>query len=163
MKNIVKDLKGFVRSDAESSLANINEGIESTINIIWNEIKYKANVIKDFSEVPLIKCNPGQLNQVFMNILINAAQAIDTQGEIRVKTWANSDNVFVSIADTGSGIPAEIINRIFEPFFTTKDVGKGTGLGLSVSYDIIKKHDGDLTVVSEPGKGTIFTIALPIK
>ena len=163
VKNIVKDLKGFVRSDAEDSLANINEGIESTINIIWNEIKYKAKLIKDFNEVPLVKCNLGQLNQVFMNILINAAQAIDTQGEIRVKTWANSDNVFVSIADTGSGIPAEIINRIFEPFFTTKDVGKGTGLGLSVSYDIIKKHDGDLTVVSEPGKGTTFTIKLPAK
>ena len=163
VKNIVKDLKGFVRSDAESSLANINEGIESTINIIWNEIKYKASLTKDLGKIPLIRCYPGQLNQVFMNILVNAAQAIDDQGEIHVKTWADPEYVFVSIADTGNGIPAEILSRIFEPFFTTKGVGKGTGLGLSISYDIIKKHDGYITVVSESGKGTTFTIKLPAK
>ena len=162
VKNIVQDLKGFARVESENKLANINEGIESTINIIWNELKYKATLIKDFGDLPLINCNQGQLNQVFMNLIVNAVQAMDTQGEICIKTRSEENNIVVSIADTGSGIPLEIVNRIFEPFFTTKEVGKGTGLGLSVTYDIVKKHGGDIKVESQVGKGTTFTVRIPI-
>ena len=163
VKTIVQDLKGFSRiTDNESMLADINAGLESTINIIWNELKFKTTLVKEFGDIPLIKCNQGQLNQVFMNILVNAAQAIDMQGEVRIKTWAEDENIFVSIEDTGRGIPQDIINRIFEPFFTTKEVGKGTGLGLSVSYEIIKKHGGEITVDSVVGKGTTFTVKIPI-
>lgn len=162
VKNIVQDLKGFARVDSENKLANINEGIESTINIIWNELKYKVTLIKEFGDLPLISCNQGQLNQVFMNLIVNAVQAIETQGEIRITTRFAENNIVVSISDTGSGIPSEVLNRIFEPFFTTKDVGKGTGLGLSVTYDIIKKHSGDIRVESEVGKGTTFTIYIPV-
>ena len=162
VKNIVKDLKGFARFEREIILADINRGIESTINIIWNEIKYKAKLTKDLGEIPLIKCNIGQLNQVFMNLILNAAQAIEAGGEIHVKTWADLEHVFVSIADNGCGIPAASLSRIFEPFFTTKEIGKGTGLGLSVSYDIVHKHGGDIAVTSEPGQGTTFILKIPI-
>ncbi|HWQ62633.1 MAG TPA: ATP-binding protein [Negativicutes bacterium] len=162
VKDIVQDLKGFARVESENKPANINDGLESAINIVWNEMKYKAALEKDFGELPLTKCNIGQLNQVFMNILMNAAQAIDKWGEIRVKTWVEGGDIFVSIADTGCGISPQILNRIYEPFFTTKEVGKGTGLGLSVSYDIVKKHGGYIAVDSEPGKGTTFTICIPV-
>jgi two-component system NtrC family sensor kinase len=125
-------------------------------------MKYKASLEKEFGELPLTKCNIGQLNQVFMNVLVNAAQAIDKWGEIRVKTWFEGGNIFVCISATGCGIPPQMLNRIFEPFFTTKEVGKGTGLGLSVTYDIVKKHGGEIRVSSEPGKGTTFTIVIPV-
>lgn len=162
VKKIVQGLKGFARMTDESMLANLNEGIESTMHIIWNEIKYKASLIKELGDIPLTRCNPGQLNQVFMNLLVNASQAIDVKGDIHVKTWVEEDNIIVSIGDTGSGIPPEILTKIFDPFYTTKEVGKGTGLGLSISYDIIKKHGGDIQVESEVGKGTIFTLRIPI-
>ncbi len=163
VKRIVQDLKGFSRIDeAESTMADINAGLESTINIVWNEIKYKAAVHRDFGDIPLTKCNPGQLNQVFMNMLINAAQAIPERGEIRIRTRAGQGNIFIAISDTGTGIPPEKIGRIFDPFFTTKEVGKGTGLGLSIAYDIVKKHDGEITVQSEPGEGTTFTVCIPV-
>lgn len=163
VKKIVQDLKSFSRVDeAEWKVADINAGIESTINIVWNEIKYKATVKKQYGDIPMTKCNPGQLNQVFMNILVNAAQAIEKHGEITIKTWHDNSYIYVSISDTGCGIPANIINRIFEPFFTTKEVGKGTGLGLSIAYDIVKKHNGDIIVESEFGKGTTFTVKIPI-
>jgi PAS domain S-box-containing protein len=160
---IVQDLKTFSRVDeAELKEADINQGLESTINIVWNELKYKATVKKEYGEIPRTKCNLGQLNQVFMNILVNAAHAIEKQGEIRVKTWHDNGHIAVSIADTGCGIPKEKLGRIFEPFFTTKEVGKGTGLGLSIAYDIVKKHGGDIGVESEVGNGTEFTIKIPI-
>lgn len=163
VKRIVQDLKGFSRVDeAESTMADINAGIESTLNIVWNEIKYKATVHKEYGALPQTKCNPGQLNQVFMNILINAVQAIPETGEIRVRTWAERGSIFVAISDSGTGMPPEMVNRIFEPFFTTKEVGKGTGLGLSIAYDIVKKHGGDISVTSEAGQGTTFTIAIPV-
>ncbi|NWF97851.1 MAG: response regulator [Nitrospirae bacterium] len=163
VKHIVQDLKSFSRIDeAEFKMANINEGIESTINIVWNELKYKARLNKEYGDIPLTKCNPGQLNQVFMNILVNAAQAIEKKGEITVKTWANDGYINIEISDTGCGIPEDKIGRIFEPFFTTKEVGKGTGLGLSIAYDIINKHKGFISVDSEAGKGTTFTIQIPI-
>ncbi len=159
---IVQGLKSFSRVDeAEYKTVDINECLESTLNIVWNELKYKATVSKDYGKLPLTNCYPQQLNQVFMNLLVNAAHAIDKQGEIGIKTWQQEKSIFVSISDTGFGIPPENKSRIFEPFFTTKEVGKGTGLGLSISYEIIKKHDGEIVVDSEPGKGTTFTIRLP--
>ncbi len=163
VKKIVQDLKSFSRIDeAEWKVTDINTGIESTINIVWNELKYKATVKREYGDIPMTKCNPGQLNQVFMNILVNAAHAIEKQGEITIKTRHENNSIFISISDTGSGIPADKINRIFEPFFTTKEVGKGTGLGLSIAYDIVKKHNGDIIVESEIGKGTTFAVKIPV-
>jgi len=163
IKTIVQDLKSFSRVDeTEYKPANINAGLESTLNIIWNELKYKAIVKKELSDIPKTKCNLGQLNQVFMNLLVNAAQAIENHGEINVKTWHEEDNIFISISDTGCGIEEDKIGRIFEPFYTTKEVGKGTGLGLSITYDIIRKHNGAIQVKSKPGEGTTFTIKIPV-
>lgn len=162
IKRIVTDLKGFSRIDeAEYKPSDINAGLERTINLLWNELKYKASIKKEYGNVPKIKCNAGQLQQVFMNILLNALQSIEKQGEIKVRTWHEADNIFISISDTGCGIPADKINRIFEPFFTTKEVGQGTGLGLSIVYDIISKHNGDIKVDSNSGIGTTFTIRIP--
>lgn len=160
---IVESLKSFSRIDeAEWRFANLNDGLKSTLNIVMNEIKYKAQLIMELGIIPEIKCNPGQLNQVFMNLLVNAAQAIETKGTITVRSWQEGEFVLVEIADTGSGIPEEIRERIFEPFFTTKPVGKGTGLGLSISYDIVKKHGGHIEMESQLGKGTTFSIQLPM-
>jgi len=163
VKKIVQDLKSFSRVDeAEYKPADINECIESTINIVRNEIKYKAKVVKEYGEIPMTKCFPQQINQVFMNLLVNAAHAIEKEGVITVRTWLDGESIFASVTDTGSGIPPETVNRIFEPFYTTKPVGKGTGLGLSITFDIIKKHNGEITVDSEVGKGTTFTIRIPV-
>ncbi|RJX25978.1 MAG: GHKL domain-containing protein, partial [Desulfurivibrio sp.] len=131
-------------------------------NIVWNELKYKASVTKEYGNLPRTVCNPQQLNQVFMNFLVNAAQAIDKQGEIRISTSQADNMILVSIADSGCGIAPENLSRIFEPFFTTKEIGKGTGLGLSISYDIIKQHGGDIEVASEPGCGATFTVKIPV-
>ncbi|MBU0682442.1 MAG: PAS domain-containing protein [Proteobacteria bacterium] len=164
VKKIVMNLKNFSRVDqAERALTNINTCLDDTINIAWNELKYKCTLHKEYGELPLTKCYPQQLNQVFMNILVNAAQAIAKEGVITLKTWLEDNTIFISITDTGSGISADKISHIFEPFFTTKDVGQGTGLGLSISYDIIvNKHGGAINVTSEEGKGTTFTITLPV-
>jgi two-component system NtrC family sensor kinase len=164
VRSIVQNLKSFSRVDeSECKPVDINECLESTLKIVWNEVKYKANLVRDLGILPLIRCFPQQLNQVFMNLLVNAAQAIETQGEIRVRTWHEHDSVFASVSDSGCGIPEKVLSRIFEPFFTTKEVGKGTGLGLSITYDIIKKHQGEIYVESRPGEGTTFTIRLPIQ
>lgn len=163
VKNIVQNLKSFSHiNESELKMADINTGIENTINIIWNELKYKATMKKTYGDIPHTLCNPGQLNQVFMNVLINAVQAISKQGEITVKTWHDDGRIYVAISDTGAGIPADKIDRIFEPFYTTKEVGKGTGLGLSIVYDIIKKHHAEIRVESEVGKGSTFTVVIPI-
>jgi len=162
ISKIVQNLKTFSRINGEGyKHADINECIENTINIIWNELKYKATVKKDYGKIPQTLCYPLELNQVFMNILINASQAIEGYGEILIKTRYNNGNIYISISDTGSGIGEEIKNKIFEPFFTTKDVGKGTGLGLSITYDIIKKHKGDIRFESQAGAGTTFTVMIP--
>jgi PAS domain S-box-containing protein len=165
VKKIVMDLKSFSRIDrAEKEFANINEGIESTLNIVWNELKYKCKVEKQLGQLPELFCMPNQLNQVFMNLLVNAGQAItNDKGSIVIKTWADQGNIFISIKDNGSGIPKENLNKIYEAFFTTKEVGKGTGLGLSLVYDIIKKHNGKIEVDSTVGVGTEFVITLPIE
>lgn len=163
IKKIVQDLKGFSRTnDSEHAAADINAGLESTINIVWNEIKYKATVRKEFGDLPQVVCNQGQLNQVFMNMLVNAAHAIENKGEIVVRTWAENDRVKIAISDTGCGISPDNMKHIFDPFFTTKPVGKGTGLGLSIAYDIVKKHNGTITVESAVNRGSTFTVQLPI-
>jgi len=162
VKTIVQDLKQFSHVDkGKLELADINKGIESTLHIVWNELKYKADVIKEYGDIPQIECLPQQLNQVFMNLLVNAAQAIATHGEIRIKTRREGNKVIVEISDTGAGIPKENLDRIFEPFFTTKEAKKGTGLGLSVAYGIIQKHNGEIEVESEVNKGTTFRVILP--
>ncbi|MGB9712459.1 MAG: ATP-binding protein [Dissulfurimicrobium hydrothermale] len=166
VKKIVADLKDFSHVDqAELKDVDINRCLESTITIVWNEIKYKAVLKKNYGELPTIIGYPQQLNQVFMNILVNAAQAIKGKGEITVTTRAVDKprrGVEVEIKDTGEGIPEDVMPRIFDPFFTTKSVGKGTGLGLHVSYKIVKRHKGEIRVESTPGKGSIFTVFLPI-
>ena len=164
VRRIVQDLKSFSRVDqAECCRMNLNEMLETTINIAWNELKYIATLERDFGEIPDILCYPQQLNQVFLNLLINAAQAMEIQGNIVVRTWSDNDNVYVSVADTGKGISEYDQKYIFDPFYTTKEVGKGTGLGLSISVDIIRKHGGEITVRSEVGVGSIFTVILPVK
>lgn len=163
IKRIVQDLKSFSRIDeAEYKSFDINAGIERTINLLWNELKYKASLKRELSDIPKTRCNAGQLQQVFMNILLNAIQSIENQGEIIVRTWHENDNIYISISDTGCGISEENIKRIFEPFFTTKEVGEGTGLGLSIVYDIIRKHNGDIEVDSTCGVGTKFTMRIPV-
>ena len=164
VKKIVQGLKNFSRIDqAERLAADINECLDTTLNIVWNELKYKCEVKKEYGELPPTVCNPQQLNQMFMNLLVNAAQAIETKGEIRIKTWADEDFIYTRISDTGSGIAQDKIKRIFEPFYTSKEVGKGTGLGLSIVYDIVvKNHHGDIQVESEVDKGTTFTVKIPV-
>jgi len=164
VRRIVQDLKSFSRVDqAEKSRTNLNDCLETTINIAWNELKYIATLERRFGNIPEINCNPQQLNQVFLNLLVNAAQSMEQQGGITVTTWSEPGQVCVSIADTGKGMPKEVQERIFEPFFTTKPAGKGTGLGLSISADIIRKHQGEISVESEPGRGTTFTVRLPVE
>ena len=163
VRKIVQDLKTFSRVDeSEWMFANLVECLESTINIVWNEIKYKATLVRNFAELPPVQCYPHQLSQVFMNLLINAAQAIEREGQITLKAWQEDETVLFSFTDTGSGIPEANLSQIFEPFFTTKEVGKGTGLGLGLSYEIVKKHQGEILVESEEGKGTTFTVRIPI-
>ncbi len=163
VKKIVQDLKIFSRGDdSEPVIADINKCLESTINIVWNEIKYVATLRRDYNDIPPIRCNPQQLSQVFLNLLVNASHAIDRQGEITVRTWADERSVNVAVSDTGCGIPPADLKRIFDAFYTTKEVGKGTGLGLSISAEIVKKHNGEIGVTSEVGKGTTFTVRLPV-
>lgn len=166
VKKIVQDLKDFshVDSTLEWQWANLHHGIDSTLNVVNNEIKYKADVVKEYGELPDIECLPSQLNQVFMNLMVNAAHAMgDERGRITVRTGCVGDSVWLEFADNGSGIPEAIQAKIFDPFFTTKPVGKGTGLGLSLSYGIIQKHGGTIEVNSKQGEGTVFRIVLPIK
>jgi signal transduction histidine kinase/FixJ family two-component response regulator len=163
IRKIVLSLKDFAHPGEDKLKdTDINNGLESTLNVVNNELKYKAKIIKKLNILPIIQCYPQQINQVFMNILVNAAQAIEKSGEITIETEVKEDAVEVRISDTGCGIPKENLTRIFDPFFTTKDVGKGTGLGMNIVYNIIKKHNGSITVDSEVGKGTTFTIRLPL-
>jgi len=164
---IVQDLKTFSHGDTGlMEPADINACLDSTINIIWNQIKYVADLVRDYGELPKVVCNQQQLGQVFLNLLVNASHAIKAKGEqqgvVTVSTWADHQSVCISVADSGCGMPEDLQRRIFEPFFTTKEVGKGTGLGLSISQEIIKKHGGELSVKSKPGSGTTFTVRLPL-
>lgn len=163
VRQIVQDLKDISRAGArdEWQQADLHKGLESTLNIVASEIKYKARVVKEYGSLPEIECLPGQLNQVFMNLLVNAAHAIREQGMIVIRTGADEASLWVEIADTGCGIPPELLPRIFEPFFTTKAAGQGTGLGLSLSEGIVRKHGGRIEVRSEVGRGTTFRVILP--
>lgn len=166
VRKIVQDLKDFSRIDANQDWqwANLHQGIDSTLNIVNNEVKYKADVIKEYGDIPDVECLPSQINQVVLNMVVNAAHAIgEVRGKITIRTGVAGDKVWIEIADTGAGIAPENRNRIFEPFFTTKPVGKGTGLGLSLAYGIVRKHGGSIEVESEVGKGTSFRITLPIR
>jgi PAS domain S-box-containing protein len=164
VKQIVQDLKDFSHVDeAEWQWTDLHGGLDSTLNIVHNEIKYKAEVVKHYGELPQVECLPSQLNQVFMNMLVNAAHAIEARGTITIASGRQGEEVWVDIADTGKGISPQNLKRVFDPFFTTKPVGKGTGLGLSLSYGIVQKHHGRIEVKSEVGKGTTFRIWLPVK
>ncbi|HEX6829583.1 MAG TPA: ATP-binding protein, partial [Burkholderiales bacterium] len=164
VKKIVQDLKDFSRSGSEEKwqVADVHQGLDTTLNIVWNELKYKCELRKEYGELPMIECLPFQLNQVFMNLLVNAAQAIPEKGVVTLRTGRQGDQVYVEISDTGTGILPEHKSRLFEPFFTTKAQGKGTGLGLPVSYGIVERHRGRIEVQSEPGKGASFRVWLPI-
>jgi signal transduction histidine kinase len=169
--DIVKSLRIFSRSDSDiPALADINENLDSTLILLHNQYSDRIEIKKDYERLPLIKCFAGKLNQVFMNLLANAIQAIEEKGTITIKTHYipsgihgfKKECVFISILDTGSGIPLEIQNKVFEPFFTTKEIGNGTGLGLSISYGIIEQHKGKIEFTSSVDKGTEFKIYLPI-
>jgi two-component system NtrC family sensor kinase len=162
--NIVRSLKNFARLDeAERKTVNIHQGIDSSLILVHHQIKNRIQVVKEYDDLPEIECFPNQLNQVFMNLLVNAGQAMPQRGTITIRTWREGQEIKVAISDTGVGIPPENLSKIFDPGFTTKGVGVGTGLGLSICYKIIQDHHGKISVDSEVGKGTTFTITLPIK
>ncbi len=159
---LAQSLKEFSRLDrARRGELNVNEGLDKTLLIAKNRIKNKATVHKHYGDVPPISCSPSQINQIFLNLLTNAADAIEDRGDIILHTWAENGRVEISIADTGCGIPADTLPKIRDPFFTTKEVGKGTGLGLSIVDRIVTEHGGELRIESEVGKGTIVTVTLP--
>ena len=161
---IVKRLRSFARLDeAELKEADIEHGISDTLMLVHHDLKYRITVERDFGNIPKVACYPGRLNQVFLNLLVNASQAIDGEGNITIKTWATDTEVHVSITDTGIGIAKENIAKLFEPGFTTKGVGVGTGLGLSICYSIVQDHGGQILVRSELGTGSTFEVVLPRK
>lgn len=165
VKMIIQDLKEFshVDTSGEWQWTDLHRGLDSTLGVVWNEIKYHAEVKKEYGDLPEVECLPSQLNQVFMNLLVNAAHAIEDKGVISISTGVRREEVFIRIADTGKGILPENRKRIFDPFFTTKPVGRGTGLGLSLSFAIMKKHNGRIEVQSDVGKGSTFTLWLPVR
>ena len=166
VRKIVQDLKDFSRVDTsqEWQWANIHDGIDSTLNIVNNEVKYKAELVKEYGDLPDVECLPSQICQVILNLVVNAAHAIQGErGKIVIRTGIDGEHIWIDVADSGSGIAKENLTRIFDPFFTTKPVGQGTGLGLSLSYGIIQKHNGEIQVDSELGKGTTFKVILPIR
>lgn len=164
VKDIVQALKDFSHvGETEWQVADLHRGLDSTLNIVSNEIKYKASVEKQYGVLPQVTCLASQLNQVFMNLLVNAGHALRERGVITIRTGAGGGWVWIEIGDNGVGIAPENLHRIFEPFFTTKPVGTGTGLGLSLSYGIVNRHGGRIDVVSELGKGTRFTVHLPVQ
>ncbi|RQS40567.1 histidine kinase [Burkholderia sp. Bp8990] len=164
VRRIVQDLRDFSRpGSGEWSVADIHAGLESTLNVVHNELKYKADIVREYGDLPLVECLPSQLNQVFMNLLVNAAHAMPTRGVITIRTSSDGEQVSIAISDTGTGMTPDIVRRIFDPFFTTKPVGQGTGLGLSVSHGIVERHRGTIDVTSEPGSGTTFRVRLPIR
>jgi len=163
-RDIITDMRSFARSDAaEMSNADINEILESALTILTNKLKYGVTTHKDFSELPTVRCHPGRVNQVFVNLISNAADAMDGKGELWLTTRKEGSHVVVTVKDSGTGIPPEVMKRLFTPFFTTKPGEKGTGLGLSLSKDIVERqHGGTITVESTPGQGATFIVKLPI-
>jgi CheY-like chemotaxis protein len=167
VRNIVKDLKTFARAEEERNVpVSLRQVIETAINMSFNEIKYRARLIKEYGKTPTIMANDGRLSQVFLNLLVNAAHAIDEgdvdNNRIRVRTWTENDQVLAEVRDTGRGIEPKNLGRLFDPFFTTKPAGVGSGLGLSICHKIITDHGGRIEVRSEPDRGTCFTVRLPV-
>ncbi len=161
---IVKGLRNFSRMDQNVlKKSNLNESLDSTLALLHSTYKNRIEIIKNYGDIPEIDCFPGQINQVFMNILSNAIQAISAEGVIHIKTWTDGNMVKISLRDSGAGMTDAVRKKIFDPFFTTKEVGKGTGLGLSITYGIIEKHNGEIEVFSKPGHGTEFIISIPIE
>lgn len=164
VKRIISALKDFSHIEEEEFRpADLHRGLDTTLNVVNNELKYKAEVVKEYADLPEVECIASQINQVAMNLLVNAAHAIEKFGRITLRTGLEQDEVWLEVEDTGKGIEPKVLNRIFEPFFTTKPVGKGTGLGLALSYTIVQKHNGRIEVKSEVGTGTRFRVYLPIK
>ncbi len=166
VRKIVQDLKDFSHVDTRQDWewTDLHKGIESTLNIVNNEIKYRCDVRRAYGELPEVQCLASEMNQVFMNLLVNAAHSMTRErGTIDVRTGHEGDQVWVEVEDDGCGIAPENLSRIFDPFFTTKAVGKGTGLGLSLAYGIVRKHGGRIDVDSEPGRGTRFRVTIPVQ
>jgi signal transduction histidine kinase len=164
VSRIVLDLKNFSRSgDQTMEAADLHLGIESTINMVWNQLKYKVQIVREYADLPPVVCVASQINQVVMNLLTNAGQAIDGQGSITVRTGTSGAWVWVEVQDSGCGMTPEQQARIFEPFYTTKPIGQGTGLGLSISFGIVQRHGGSISVQSAPGAGSCFRVTLPIQ
>ena len=163
VKKIVMDLRDFSHAGELENEQWALTNLQSTLNIVWNELKYKVEVRKEFSDIPAIKCLPSQLNQVFLNLLVNAGHAIAERGVITIATLQIENEICISIADSGQGIAQENVARIFDPFFTTKPIGKGTVLGLSLSCGIVQNHHGRIEVQSTVGKGTTFSVYLPLR
>ena len=160
---LVSNLKNFSRLDRQKVASiDLNEGLDSVLIIARNELKYKVEVVKNYGNIPQVRCSPSQINQVFLNLIVNAAQAIERQGTITLSTRQDGEFVRVEIKDTGIGIPPAVLPHIFDPFYTTKDVGEGTGLGLSIAYQIVQQHGGSIKAESEPGYGSKFVICLPV-
>ncbi|MGH8459315.1 MAG: sensor histidine kinase, partial [Nevskiales bacterium] len=165
INDLVSNLKDFSRLDrSRMDWFDVNEGLNGTLTISRNQIKDRVEVVKNYGQVPQIQCAPSQVNQIFLNLITNATQAIGSGGgQIRLTTRATGGEVQIVFEDTGCGMTPEIMSKIYEPFFTTKEIGKGTGLGLSIVYQIIEEHHGRIEVHSEPGKGSRFTVTLPIQ
>ena len=162
ISDMVMNLKNFSRVDRQKvDNVNLNEGLDSALLIAKNTLKHKVEIAKNYGDLPPVQCSPSQINQVFLNLLVNAAQAIEDTGTITLTTVSKGDTVDIIIEDNGSGIPEDVLPHIFDPFYTTKDVGEGTGLGLSICYQIIEQHSGTIRAESEPGKGTRFIVSLP--
>lgn len=159
LKEIISNLKLFSRQENDKPTnAYINEGIKTTLKVAHNQLKYHCTIDEDYSELPQINCFPQQLNQIVLNLLVNASHAIEKEGVITIRTGMEDSYQYVSISDTGTGISSEVQKQIFKPFYTTKEKGKGTGLGLSICYDIAQKHGGHIEVDSKIGKGTTFKV-----
>ncbi|MGV8940420.1 MAG: ATP-binding protein [Lysobacter sp.] len=161
---IVQDLKDFSRIGPDEPMrpSDVQKGLESTLNIVWNDLKYKVTVEKYYGLLPLVECHASEINQVLMNLLINAGQAIHERGVLVLATGADDGEVWISISDSGCGMPDEVLQRIFDPFYTTKPIGRGTGLGLAIGYSIIAKHHGRIEVSSRLGIGSTFRVVLPV-
>jgi two-component system NtrC family sensor kinase len=164
IRDVVQNLRTFSRLDeAEFKKVDIHESIESTLRLLARYYTAEnVRLVRDYGDLPPVDCYAGQLNQVWLNLLVNAAYAVRRGGEVRIGTRREGDTAVVAVSDTGDGIAPEHLPRIFDPFFTTKPVGEGTGLGLSVTYGIVERHQGRIAVVSRAGDGTTFTVTLPV-
>lgn len=164
IEEIIVNLSDFARTEGDNRvLCNINELLDNTLKLVWNEVKYKCEVVREFGDIPEIYGWQGQLRQVFVNIIVNGAQAIESEGTLTIRTHSDEEFIHVEFMDDGPGIDEEVVGKLFDPFFTTKDVGSGTGLGLYVSHGIVTKHCGTISAKNNLTKGACFTVSLPIE